>query len=730
MRFSPTFLILLFFCFLQTNGFGQQKQISKKDIKKLIEQGNKYFKEANFEKSLTVLDIALKNSISLKADSLSAKACNRIARNFEMISEPKIALQYYKKGLLFCKKSNNLNMQNTIDINLGNFYSKDSDLNIEKSLYFFKKALIYKEATKDTSSLVTINMNIACTYFAINKFEKGKPHLDFVNKNLEKFADEDFLVTINTLNGMYYSNLNQNILANFFFKKGLKVNNRIYMRDDKGFLYQEYSKFCSKTGDYKEAYKNLKLYNEIEDSLFDSKKIANAKMIGVKLKLKNAENELILLEKIKANQNKLIAKSRLVNILASIIILVFGLFLYVFFRNSNINKKINEKLTKKNFQLKIAVNKANEAIHIKSQFVSTISHELRTPLYGVIGITDIIYNEHNKLIDNKHLDALRFSARYLLTLVNDLLQISKIEESKIALDIIVFNLRDEVNSICNALQFIAKKNNIKIQTKIDDDIPKLISGDATRLSQILMNLMTNALKFTKDGTVNISLNLENVVDKTNFIHFEIKDSGIGIALENQEKIFENFTQINRTNDDYQGTGLGLSIVKKLIHLFKSEIYLESEVNIGSTFSFTIGFETFIENLEKKEIQIENKLDLRILVVEDNKINQLVTKKIIQQKNHYCKIVSNGFEAIEVLKKEDFDVILMDINMPELNGFETTIEIRKMAIEIPIIALTAYNLKQVIQQANLSGIDAVLVKPFEPSRLFEIINEQLNKKNAD
>lgn len=727
MKFFLT--ILFYICILQSTSFSQEKKLGKNEIIKLVDQGHKYFREADFENSLKVLDIAFKNARLINADSLSAEVCNRVARNFDMISESKDALYYYEKGIYFCKKSNYQDMENIIDINLGNFYI-DSDQNFEKGLKYYKKALIYNEVKKDTSSLLTIKMNIAWTYFNSKMFVEGKPYLDFVTKNADKYAQKDFFTSIYMLNGMYYSYLNQNKKAKFFFEKGLNKSNGIILKEDKQYLYEEYSKFCSKIGDYKGAYRNLQLFNEINDSLFDTQRLIKAKMVGVNLKLKNVENELLLLENDKKAKIKLISKSKTVNILASVIIGIFGLLLFVFFRNSDINNKNNQKLLKKNHQLKIAVDKAQEAIKVKSQFVSTISHELRTPLYGVIGITDIIYNEHNKLIDNKHLDALRFSARYLLTLINDILQISKIEESKIILEKTVFNLSNEISSICNALNFIAKKNNCKIEIQIDENIPKLISGDATRLSQIIMNLMTNALKFTENGTVQIILNLENVVENTHFINFQIKDTGIGIALENQDKIFENFTQIERKNDDYQGTGLGLSIVKKLVHLFKSEIYLESEINKGSTFSFTIGFDAYINDLEKKDLFIENQLDLKILVVEDNKINQLVTKKIIQQKKQYCKIVSSGLEAIEILKKEDFDVILMDINMPELNGFETTIKIREMAIDIPIIALTAYNKIQVIQQANLSGIDAVLVKPFETEKLFEIINEQLSKKNAD
>ena len=485
----------------------------------------------------------------------------------------------------------------------------------------------------------------------------------------------------------------------------------------------------AKIGDFKNAYINQQKSLAILDNLFNSKKIAKASIAGINLEIDNYKYEVQKLEAENQKQKKNYLKSKVINILTVLLVLILILLIYSLRKSSKNNEATNESLIKKNHQLKIAIDKAQDANKLKSQFVSTISHELRTPLYGVIGITDIIYDEHKELIDNKHLEALKFSANYLLSLINDILQISKIEESKMVLDNIDFNIIKEVQAIGNALQFIANKNNVIIETKIDANIPKLISGDQTRLSQILMNLLTNALKFTKNGKVLVELNLENVVGKTHFINFKIQDSGIGIAPENQAKVFDKFTQIKRKDDDYQGTGLGLSIVKKLIELFKSEIYLESEIGKGSTFSFTIGFDYVTNQVVKFKENLENDLNIKILVVEDNKINQLVTQKIIQQQKQACKIVSSGFDALEVLKTEHFDVILMDINMPELNGFETTIEIRKMAIDVPIIALTAYNRKQVLQQANLSGIDAVLVKPFEPVKLFEVIRELLKEKNA-
>lgn len=360
---------------------------------------------------------------------------------------------------------------------------------------------------------------------------------------------------------------------------------------------------------------------------------------------------------------------------------------------------------------------------------------MRTPLYGVIGITNIILDEHKELNNSPHLKSLKFSAKYLLSLVNDILQINKIEEKKIVLENLIFNLSDEINTICNSVEYIADKNNNKLIVEIDTEIPEFLIGDKLRLSQIIMNLVSNALKFTKNGEVIISADLKNVSDTIYNIEFKVKDNGIGIPKEHQGKIFDKFVQIERREEDYQGTGLGLSIVSSLIELFKSEIHLESEENVGTTFSFTIGFE-FNEEKSREiinniEVDLSSSYVYNILVVEDNKINQMVTKKIIQNSNLNCTIVDDGYAALVALEREHFDLILMDINMPLINGFDTTKKIREKGIQIPVIALTAFDKQEVSEEAIAAGMNDILIKPFEPTKLYQIISNQIIKKeNAD
>jgi CheY-like chemotaxis protein len=340
----------------------------------------------------------------------------------------------------------------------------------------------------------------------------------------------------------------------------------------------------------------------------------------------------------------------------------------------------------------------------------------------VVGITDLILQQEQSTINKEHLESLKFSAKYLLGLVNNILQVAKIDDGSMVLQPTIFSLEQELKVIKNALHFLADKNKNRFEIIVDKNIPNYLIGDEIKLSQIVMNLSSNALKFTKNGIVKIEVNLVKHDSKGVSLKFNISDTGIGISKENQEIIFDKFVQIHRKVDDYQGTGLGLTIVKKLINLFESRIDIESTENKGTTFSFEIDFETTksLVNDLKSTSENFNCNSFHFLVVEDNKINQLVTQKTLETENHTCVVVDNGIDALKILETQNFDFILMDINMPNLNGFETTKKIRAINIQIPIIALTAFDKREIEIKAKNAGINAVIEKPFENYLLFKTI----------
>jgi signal transduction histidine kinase/CheY-like chemotaxis protein len=727
--------ILSFFLLspFSNNSFAQSKVPSKVEIKKTVNLAVKYLHSENFEKSLATARQSLHYATIIKDDYLIAVSYNVIAANLDELAEFDRAIFYYKKGLTYANKTNNDIIKNYINNNLGNVYCFEKK-QYEKGISYYKKSLEYSQKAADSSQIVFTKLNIAWAYFDIGQFNQGYPYLEFINKYHSKFGDKSTVVVLNMLNGMYYANIGENTKAETYFLNAIKYGNVEVDKSDLSYSHQEYSKFLLKKGDYKKAYQNLEIYNTIQEKLYNEDKLKKASVVGINLELDEYKREVDRIEIEKKLQSQSLRKSKIIVILFIIAFLVLLLLLFSLYKNNNYKKKINSELTLANEELSIAKEKADEASRAKTQFVSTISHELRTPLYGVIGITNMLLDEHKELAKSPHLSSLKFSARYLLSLVNDVLQINKIEENKIVLESLTFNISDEINMVKNSLSFIAQNNNNKITINIDPTIPEYLIGDKLRLSQILMNLVSNALKFTNNGKIQVSANLVKAEGKTQYIEFQIEDNGIGIAAIDQDKIFEKFVQVGRNENDYQGTGLGLAIVKRLLTLFNSEISLESMIGLGTTFKFTIAFDfdpdrtnQIIKNIK---VDLSSSQIFKVLVVEDNKINQSVTKRIIEKNNCSCFIVDDGYQALEILNKETFDVILMDINMPLINGFETTRKIRLKGIKTPVIALTAFAKDEITEEAIAAGMNDIMIKPFETLSLFKIINDQINKaRNA-
>ena len=317
-----------------------------------------------------------------------------------------------------------------------------------------------------------------------------------------------------------------------------------------------------------------------------------------------------------------------------------------------------------------------------------------------------------------------------MSLVNDILKVYKIEENQVVLEDAVFNIQDELMVIKDSLYFLAVKNNNQIFIDVDNSIPEVLVGDKIRLSQIFINLMSNSLKFTENGKVVVKANLVEKIGTKCYLKFQVIDNGIGIAKEDQNKVFEKFVQVYRKEDDYQGTGLGLTIVKKLVELFNGTIHLESEEGKGTTITFTLPLDSDVSRaksiIDNLDVDLSARKEYKILVVEDNKINQAVTKKLLENNHFKCNIVDDGYAALELISKTHFDAILMDINMPIINGFETSKLIRQKGIQTPIIAVTAFDKQDIEEKIIDAQIDEVIVKPFESHKLFETIKRLVDK----
>lgn len=735
MTIKKTYL-LLFAIILQNFAFSQEQTRSKKEIEKMLQDAGNAFFNLDVDKSLKLAKIALNDAHLIKDDALMAKAYNVIALNFEEFYDVDKGLNYYKKALYHANLTDNDSIKDWVNNNLGGLYSYRKN-DFKTSIKYYKKALFYSEKIKDSIEIMYTRLNICSAYFAINDFKNGVEYLNGIKDFVGKGDQLEAKISMCSMYGSYYSHLKDNAKAETFFNEAIrlsKLNTTQLLDSNICDIYNDFATHYKSNKNYEKAYFYLNLHNELKEKVYNEERVKKAKLAGGEIELDELERQINRIEGEKDEQSKDLKESKLIVLLFVIIFFILLLLLYSLYKNNKFRDQSNKELKIANEELKVAKEKAEVASQLKTQFVSTISHELRTPLYGVVGITNIILEEHKELASSPHLNSLKFSARYLLSLVNDLLQINKIEENKIVLENMIFNIYDEIKIIIESLEFIAVKNNNKLVLQIDSSIPEFIIGDKLRLSQIFMNLVSNALKFTKNGEVKIIADLDRVEGTKSFIKFQISDTGVGIAKVDQEKIFEKFVQIERKEGDYQGTGLGLAIVQKLADLFGSSIELESEEGVGTTFTFTIGFES--DESQRNEIINNIEVDLsstnfyKILVVEDNKINQIVTKKILEGNNFKCQIIDDGYAAINLLESETFDVVLMDINMPIINGFETTKLIRKKGMTIPVIALTAFDKEEITEEALASGMNDIIIKPFEPVKLFQIITNIINKKNAN
>ncbi|WP_026994579.1 ATP-binding protein [Flectobacillus major] len=376
-------------------------------------------------------------------------------------------------------------------------------------------------------------------------------------------------------------------------------------------------------------------------------------------------------------------------------------------------------------ELRHAKDAAEKATQAKSEFLSMMSHEIRTPLNAIVGMTYLMQQEECSPTMADNLKTLQFSTDNLHVLINDILDFSKIEAGKVELEATNFDFKQLVSNIKRANQVKAEEKGNRIRLMVDDDIPDSLVGDPLRLGQILSNLVSNAVKFTMNGNISLEISLVSKTEENAEIYVSVKDSGIGIAANKQDLIFERFTQANsETTRKFGGTGLGLVITKKLLELHGSKIQLESEEGKGAKFFFILNLKigSSIKNVPT-QMESFNEVSLKgvkLLLVEDYPVNVKVASKFLSRWEIDFDVAENGLVAIEKYKSTKYEVILMDLLMPEMDGYTATQKIREMDKEIPIVALTASATLNNQDRAFEVGMNDYVTKPFNPKELFQKI----------
>jgi len=389
-------------------------------------------------------------------------------------------------------------------------------------------------------------------------------------------------------------------------------------------------------------------------------------------------------------------------------------------------------------QLNLLKIRAEESEKHEQQFLANMSHEIRTPMNAVLGMTNLLLDTKLDDKQNKYLKAINISSKNLLVIINDILDLSKLEAGKMEIEKIPFRIRDVLQNVKDTNKFKGEEKGLLFEVNISPDLPEVVKGDPTRLNQILTNLCSNAIKFTEKGKITISA---DIPEKSHFIRFRVIDTGIGIPEDKLHLLFTNFKQVDSsTFRKYGGTGLGLSISKTLIELQGGKVEVKSKIGVGSEFSVQIPYEVGTE-AEVSDLHMGSNIDysglsgIRILVAEDNEYNQIVINDTLETliNDLHLDIAVNGLVALQMLEQKEYDLILMDAQMPEMDGFDATRAIRKLADEkvrnIPIIALTASVHKADIDKCLNCGMDGFIPKPFTRDELLGTIAQFYNNLNA-
>ncbi|ULC60501.1 ATP-binding protein [Flaviramulus sp. BrNp1-15] len=712
-------------------------EIAQNNINYRIEQAQNELDNYNYYKAQKNLDEALQ---------LAEKADNKKSIGLIYAVKGKLQLIIGEEDKAIKSLNKAIEVQRIIDdnANLGKSYKIFGDVYLAKKDYY--QALDSYTAAKSKFEEEDLDEDLAetllCegkTYMLLKNYRKARAIIEQALAQAKKIdffkIQSDILIN----QGIVYNKLGDNDKALSYATEGLQLAKENKYTDILNQGYLVISNLYNETENFKLSRDYLNEHIKLSDSIRNVTRTNASKEQETQSKIADINQELEeVSEKLKQSESDN-SLGTLISILSVALITILSLLTLSLYKNNNIRLKTNNMLHKKNSELIVAKEKAELASKTKANFLSTVTHELRTPLYAVTGLSNMLLDENPKPEQIQHLKSLKFSGDYLLTFINDILQINKIEANKVDIEPESFNLKKKINNIILALSNSASDNNIKIHFEYDKDLPENFIADQLKISQILINLIGNSIKFTHDGDIWIRVYKIEEKNKIYTLRFEVEDNGIGISQEKQDHMFESFSQGSiQINRKYGGTGLGLSIVKGLIEILKGKIYVKSELEKGTTFYFEIPLEhtnvkkaketkpTYFEG-NSSDIDLTN---VKILVVEDNKINQMITKKILTKMDLKCDIVDNGEAAVESIKANKYDIILMDIHMPGISGIEATKIVRSFDKELTIFALTAVTIEDKMHEFEEAGFTDIIPKPFKQEEFEKkLYNALAGKKDA-
>ncbi|MGB5941973.1 MAG: response regulator [Leeuwenhoekiella sp.] len=705
------------------------------DLEASYEKAENFLDQGDYAKAIDQAVVLIRNADSLSNNYYLFDGYYFLSLTYSKVNDSIKAMEHSKKALRYAKMTNDDEILLIAHNNLASDLSLFADHHDESVRHFKKAAQIEEKLGKQKLAL----LNIAQIYADQKEYRKMYNYLEQAESSLDSCKPQynGYRFLANYLYGKYYHGLENYAFAHKNYELANKAVTKADSLRNNPEFYKDYATFLFDSGQDSLAYLNYQKYHKYLTGQERKKYENSLQLAGIRAEVEEMRREFEKVDYERKLSIEQLDRQRIQFIFIVIIGIVLILTLLYYLKERKKRKKYIDALRKKNGSLRMAKVSVEKSVEAKTKFFSTLSHEMRTPLYGVTGIISYLEKQDNLDEYSEELESLKFSADHLLAIINDLLDISKLEDKRFTLTEEPFNLKNTLKEIVHSFDRTAALGTNKIYLNFDERIPYRVVGDVKRVSQIILNILGNAVKFTDDGEIYLRALLVERSEAGCNVHFEIEDTGIGIGTGKLSAIFDEFSQIDSLRPNMQnGTGLGLSIVKRILKAMGSTIQVESEEGKGSKFMFDLTFKPTFDMDEDAAQTLAAQVDLdskelfahkRFMIVDDNRINRMVTKKIIQGKQGTVEQAEGGEQAIKILKDHSCDLIFMDINMPGLNGFETTKRLREMGIKTPIIALTAANTEDMIESIYGSGMNGYVIKPYITDDFIKLILNHLQSK---
>lgn len=697
---------------------------SKEQVDSLRKMVRAEYYKKNYDRTITLGEEALEIANKIKDYKAVYGISSFMGNAFLRIDDTLQAKRLFGRTLKAAEERQDSSYILTARIDLANMYALQE--RFKPALVLYKEAIPLAEQLADSLRLYILNYNIAESQLELDDIEEADRYIRETGKYVKGSRNmyvAGYELLLGRLN--YYKGAYDSAISNL--EKSAELSEETSFQDGMIESYVYLSKSHAMKGNYSLAYRLQLKVDSLKSERYQQDKITAVETATAKFKLKELQQDLRETElQNEANEQRAKRETTVLWVqIASAILLVFSIFLFASYLK---RKKLFKDLQIKNVQYLEEKEKTEELSKAKAKLFSNISHELRTPMFGIIGISSMLMEADGLSEHKKSIESLRFSAEYLLSLINNVLQLNSLDSSKTPeLNSNKFELRELVDNVIKSASYMKQENLNKFDVHIDDAIPRLLIGDDIRLSQVLMNLVGNAYKFTQNGTIFVHIMLVSKSQNQTKLQFLIRDTGPGIPEETKEHLFDEFAETSHTGA-FVGTGLGLPIVKKILDLHGSDIQFHSNGSTGTAFKFEIDYEIgHIEEEIQEELEIvedESLKDKRILVVDDNRINLLVTQKSLEKQGVVAVTASCGKDGVELAKEGAFDLILMDINMPDINGFDASNQIREFNTQTPIIALTAVEADEIDKEFSRAIINDYIIKPYNNAVFFGTLKKYI------